>query len=198
MTVASLWPSETATPSAASAAIELEGAGQLRRDRHDPQAIAQRLEVGLGDVARASQVLRAMRTLPLRAQERPLQVEPERLRPVAWRVGQPAADVARESMERRDRGAHRGRKEGRHPVSGERPGHARKRVGAIHRVVAAPAVDVDVDEPGRHVGPGRPSLVRLDRRDPVTVDPHAPGHHLVLEDEPPDDLRRLRHRCPPR
>ena len=67
---------------------------------------------------------------------------------------------------------------------------------AAHRIVAATAVDVDVDEPWRderigglrRCGATR-TLVELDLHDPPVLDADPPGGDPVVEDQPAIDGR---------
>ena len=54
---------------------------------------------------------------------------------------------------------------------------------AAHGVVAAPAVDVDVDEAGRDGDVRRGARVVLDGRDAVILDDDVAGPHPVRQDE---------------
>ena len=77
----------------------------------------------------------------------------------------------------------------------EGSGHPVEVGGRAHRVVAAPAVDVDVHVPRRDERPARLRLVELDRGDPAVLDRDPPGRDPVVEDEAPaDDLRLVAHR----
>ena len=66
-------------------------------------------------------------------------------------------------------------------------GHAVERGRVAHRVVAAPAVDVDVDEPRRDERAVRGRRVVLHGRDPAVRDLDPPRFDPVLEDEPAAD-----------
>ena len=94
----------------------------------------------------------------------------------------------------RDRRAHGGREERGHAASRERSRHAASARRAIHGVVAAPAMDVDVDEAGRHDddpgdrGPAGTRDPSGSTRRPVALDDESPGDDGVGQDEPSDEL----------
>ena len=130
---------------------ELARAGQLGRDRDQPQAADERLERRPLHVRRDPQVGLVVRAAPGGRQERALEVEPERLGAVRRRVRHPIADAL---GERRSSSSGAVTAVGRNEVTPRRssaPSHAVERSRIAHRVVAAPAVDVDVDEPGGEV-----------------------------------------------
>ncbi len=128
-------------------------------------------------------------------EERALEVEPERFGAVAWRIRSPAADPFDECRERVEWGGHRGRQERGHPTPQEAARHPVERGSVAHRIVTAPAVDMDIDEPGSHercvvAGPdglggrGRPRVVvEVDRDDVAVVDREPAGHDAVIEDQ---------------
>ena len=63
--------------------------------------------------------------------------------------------------------------------------HAVERRAIAHRVVAAPAVDVDVDEPRGDVRPVRVRLgVDVDRDDPAVLDRDPADRDPIVEDQP--------------
>ena len=141
-------------------------------------------------------------------EERPLEVEPQRLRAVGGCAGQPRRGrVSANVGEGRQRRGHGRRQEPGHPAPQQVAGHPVEGLRAAHRVVAAPAVDVDVDEPGRDVwqllgrrrtrGPSRSAVDRLDRLDrfdlgdPAVLDGDPAGLDPVVEDEATADGRDL-------
>ena len=128
-----------------------------------------------------------------RRDERALEVEPERLGAVGRRVRDPAADALGEP---RETGSGAVTAVGRNDVTPRRssaraiPSSA---VGIAHRVVAAPAVDVDVDEPRRDDrASGLGVSLRARPRRSTVLDPHAARDDPVVEDEPSRDGRPLR------
>ena len=164
--------SRSPTPRSAQPADELDRAGQLGRDRHQPEPVEERLERRRRDVGRDLQVGRVVGAATGSGEERALQVEPERLGAVGRGVRRPVADAIRRSrrapIERR---RHGGRQERGHPVSQQAAGHPVERGAIAHRVVAAPAVDVDVDEAGADErAVGRPRRAELDRGDQTGLD----------------------------
>ena len=78
----------------------------------------------------------------------------------------------------------------------ERPGHPVEVVDRAHRVVAAPAVDVHVDEARREIRQGgliadRAAIaiaIEIDPGNRVAVEPDPAGDDAVVEHEPPAKL----------
>ena len=123
-----------------------------------------------------------MGALARRREERALEVEAQRLRPVVGRVGDPGAHALGEPRqlglgERRRRRQERG-----HALAQQGLGHAGQGARVAGGVVAAPAVDVDVDEARgdeRSAGRRLVRLVGLDRRDPAVLDRDPAGDDAV-------------------
>ncbi len=182
----------------AEPADELGRARQLRRDRHQSEAIDERLERRERHVRGHQEVGRVVGTPPHGGEERPLQVEAQRLGAVGRAVREPSPDALGEGDQLVQRRGHGGRQERGHAATQEPPGHAVERVAVAHRVVAAPAVDVEVDEARRDeraalrwlVVEGRPPRSTRPRRDRAAHDP-------IVEHEPAADDRRRLHRHRP-
>ena len=126
---------------------------------------------------------------PRRGQERTLEVEAERLRTVGRGGRHPAAHPLGEFDQDGDRRGHRGREEGRDAPPQESLGHPVEGLEIAHGVVPAPAVDVDVDEPGRDVRAVRGRCGTLDSHDRFVLDGDRAVFDAVVEDQPArDDL----------
>ena len=116
-----------------------------------------------------------MGAAPAGREERALQVEAQRLGAVGRGTGQPRPDPLGEGgqvVERRRTAVGRNDVTPRRRSARAMPSSAAR---VAHRVVAAPAVDVEVDEPGRDERSAGASLVaagvELDRRDPAVARP---------------------------
>ena len=166
------------------------GTGKFRGERQETQTVDQRFERLARGSGRFAKVGRRVSAATLRGEERTLEVEPERLRAIGRRGRHPCPDPVGERRERIEWRRDRGRQERRHAPPKERPRHAIQGVGIAHRIVAAPAVDMDVDEPGRDVGQAVVGgCVQVDGSDPAVLDRDMPARHPVVEDEPAaDDL----------
>ena len=140
-----------------------------------------------------------MGAAPGRREERALEVEPERLGAVGRGVA--AARPGRVRRTRRASASGAVTAVGRNEVT---PRRSRLRAmpssaaAIAHRVVAAPAVDVDVDE-ARGDDTDRPSrrlVVELDRGDPPVLDRDPAARDPVVEDQPAGDgARRSASSC---
>ena len=185
-------------PEAGQPLDERQGPGQLGGDRHDPQPVQRGVHDGRVDVLGRAQQRRIVGALAGGGDERPLEVEAQRLRPVGRRGRHPVAHPGREPRDLLLRQRRRRGQEGGDPLPEQGPGHPRQRLGIAGAVVAAPAVDVDVDEAGREERPGGPRRVPgigHQVRDPAVLDDQATGNHVVREHEP--SLDDLTHRWPP-
>ena len=170
-------------------ADEIRGTGKLRGERQETQTVDQRFERLARGTGRFAKMGRRVGTALARSQERTLEIEPERLRAVGRRGRHPCPDPVGEGGERVEWRRDRGRQERRHAPPKERLRHAIQGVGIAHRIVAAPAVDMDVDEPGRDVGQTVVGGLQVDGSDPAVLDRDTPALHPVVEDEPAaDDL----------
>ena len=150
----------------------------------EPETVQQRLEGVRRDIGRDPERRRIVGAAPFRRQERALEVEAEGLSAVGRGRRTPAAHPFRELDERRERRCDRRRQERGDAATQEGAGHPVERGGIAHRVVPAPTVDVDVDEPRRD----RREVV-LDRGlgdadDPPVLDADHAGHHPIVEDQP--------------
>ena len=148
---------------------QIDCAGRLGRDRRDAEAAEPELQVLERRLRRGLHERRVLRAHALGRDERPLEVEAERRRPVVRRGGQPGADPFREGAQLCQRRGHGGGQEGSDAAPEQRPGHAVEGGLGAHRVVAAPAVDVDVHEAGhdpRAAGGGR---IHFHGRDPAVL-----------------------------
>ena len=107
------------------------------------------LEVLVAQVRRGSQQGRVVRTALRMRQPRPLEVRAEGLRTVGRGDRHPVVDLVDEPVQVVERRRDPGRQERGHAMAQQVPRHPVERRAAAHRVVAAPAVHVDVDEAGR-------------------------------------------------
>ena len=130
---------------------ELERAGDLRRDRDEAQAVQVGLEVLVAQVGWGSEQGRVVGAALGVRQPRSLEIRAERLRPVGGRHRHPVADLVDEPVQVVERRRDAGRQERGHAVAQEVPRHPIERGSAAHRVVAAAAVHMDVDEARRDV-----------------------------------------------
>jgi hypothetical protein len=177
---------------------ELERARPFRRDRDEPDPVDERRQLVGRHGRRLAQEARVVGALARLGQERAFEVGAQWLGAVRRRDRAPVADPRRERGECLEWRAGRGRQEGRDAVPREGAGHAGQRVHVAHRVMAAPAVDVDIDEAGCQERPVDDGLVDLDRGDDVVLDREPPADDALLEDESPDELGRPAHRAAPR
>ena len=172
---------------------EFGGAGQLRRHRHQPESVEERLQRRARDLGRDLQVGRVVGAPTGPREERSLQVEAQRLGAVGGGVRRPFTHRSGEVDERGQRRGHGGGQERGHAATQQAAGHPVERGPPAHRVVAAPAVDVDVDEAGadeRAVGrPRRPSSIAAISPASIVI---LPACDPVVEDETSGDRRRAR------
>jgi hypothetical protein len=174
-------------------ADQVDCAVQLGGDRDGSQAVDRPFELIARDRRRRPQVRLGMGTTLGGRQERSLQVEPERLGTIGRCGRDPAAYAIRECDQRIERGSDRRRQERRDAPTQQRPSHPVQGGRIAHRVVPAPAMDMDIDEPRRDVRPGgvaRP--VDRDARDDATVDHQLPARDPILQHEPAGDRRAHR------
>ncbi len=180
---------------------QLEAAGDLGRDGRQAQALDERLDVGPKDVRRVPDELLVVCALARRRDERPLEVEPERVGAVGRGDRDPGPDALGEGMQLRQRRRPGRRQEGRHAVAEEGAGHPVEVSRRPHRRVATPAVNVDVDEAGGEIRQlavgGRRRSIDPDGVDPAVHDRERPDDDLVVEHEPAAGLDQARHRSAP-
>ena len=164
--------------------IRSSAPGSSGRDRHDAEAVDQRLEVGGVDVGRAAQVRGVVGAALRSARNGPSRLNPSGSAP------SPAPRAASRGRGRRTRPASSsgavtavGRNDVT-PCRSSAAGHPVERRRVAHRVVAAPAVDVDVDE-----ARARCTAARRRRRAVVERDR---GDQPVLDHEPPPATRSSR------
>ena len=176
--------------------------GSSGRDGDEPQPVEERLERRSRHVARDAEVApgRARRVGP-GARNGPSRLNPSGSAPSVGASGQPGPDALGERGELVERRGHGGRQERGHAASEQRAGHAVERGAVAHRVVAAPAVDVDVDEARRDdtARPPPSPVVEVDRGDPPVLDRDPAGRHPIVEDQATADGRGRRsaaHRSP--
>ena len=169
-----------------------ERAGQLRRDRDEPQAVdaAARARPVATSAGRAGARPGRGRRARAGARNGPSRLNPSGSAPSVGRVRQPGPDALGEGDERRR--AARVTAVGRNdvtPAAQQRPAMPSSAAAIAHRVVAAPAVDVDVDEPGRDVRAVRRGAASssVDRRDPPVLDRDPAVRDPVVEDQPTAD-----------
>ena len=173
---------------AASRAISSRAPGQLRRDRDHAQAVEDRLD-RLGRQLRGrAQERRVVGAATLRGEARALEVEPQRLGAVVG--GRPGST---RGPARRTRGSSsagrvgRGGQEARHAAPEERPRHPVERRRVAGRREPAPAVDVEVDEPGgvdRALDGALLQRVGLDVDDPAVLDRDPARDDAVRQHQP--------------
>ena len=174
--------------------------GELGCDRDETETVEQRLQLVAWDIGRDTQVRRVVGATARRGQERTLEIEAQRLRAIGRRGRQPFPDALREFDQGGHRGRRRRRQERRDPVTQEAFGHPIKSRVVAHRIMAAPTVDVYVDEPRRDIGAVGTSAVsaraapELDPDDPVVLDGDHASLDPVVEDQPTRD-RPLGHRA---
>jgi hypothetical protein len=139
---------------------------------------------------------------PRRRQERTLEVEAQRFGARSRCCRQPSADVFGKADKGRKGGRDSRRQERGDTVPQEMASHAVERFATAHRIVAATAVDVDIDEAGRDerkVGGSRwariERLARVDGNDQTVLDPDPTRRNAIVEDQPALD-RQLPHRQP--
>jgi len=131
-----------------------------------------------------------------RADERPLQVRPEDGRLVVGRRGGDRGDAAQGGEDVVPRRGQRRRQQGRGPVAQVVPRQGAHTLLAIHRVAAAAAVDVLVDEPGRDDRRRRTAdaVVKLHRQDAL-AEAHARRHEPSGRQHAPCDQAFARRRA---
>ena len=172
---------------------QLETARDLRGDRRQPEALDQRLDLGPSDLRRRHQVRRVVRPTTGGGNERALDVEAQRLRAVGRRARNPGTHAVCERPNDRQRVRDAGWQERGDAMLQEDSRHAVKVVGRAHRVVTAPAVDVDVHEARRDVRQ-RFSLfaglvVDVHRGDPAVLDRQSAGGDRVVQNQMAADLQ---------
>ena len=129
-------------PAAAIAPTASMRARELRRQRDHPRAAGQPV-ADLVEV-RVAPERRVVDAEPVRRDERPLDVEPERGRAVDWMLQRGEGP-----LDRAARAGHDRRQEARHPVAREHRGGARDR-GRVDGEVGVPdAIHLQLDEPRR-------------------------------------------------
>jgi len=167
-------------------------AGELGCHRKEPQTICQRLDRLGRDICRGSELHLIMGAAPGVRQERSLEVEPERFGAVAGRARHPRTHALGEGGQVVERRRDGGGQERGHAATEQGPCHPIEGVPVAHRVVAAPAMDVHVDETGCDVGGilRNAGCVDIHGRDEPVIDRHAPRSDAVIEDQPPRDRMR--------
>ena len=167
---------------------EVDGTRQLGCDRDHPQPVQHRLQRFARHVRRDAEGIRVMRALPVDRQERPLEVEAERLGAVGRRGWKPGPDAIGEAGECVERRAHRRRQEAGDATGQQCAAHAVEIVDGRHRVVAAETVDVDVAEAGRDQRCRRAGcgvgIVNVHASDESVRDRQPSQRHAVVEDNP--------------
>ena len=174
-----------------SQAMRSRGARQLGRDGDQPEPVEPRLDRRVGHVGRHEQVsvvVRARRFAS--ARNGPSRLNPSGCAPSSGASGsQPGPARRRRSSVADGRLTAVGRNDVT-PRDRRRAGHPVERARVAHRVVAAPAVDVDIDEPGRDVA-GRGTSAAASSRSIAVISPSVTSivaaGHPVVEDEPPAD-----------
>ena len=134
---------------------ELERARQVGRERDDRDA-GRAAPAGRQSRVRPAQERRVVRAIPVRAQERALEMQPQRRRPAVAGRRPLLEDGQRILDPSGGRGDDR-RQECRHAGRGDRLAHGPDRTRLIRRVVAGRAVDLEVDQAG-----GQQQSVELD------------------------------------
>ncbi len=172
---------------------ELERTRQLRRDGDDPERFEQRGEVFARHFLRRAQVRRVVRAAPRIGEERPFEVETERLGAIVGRVRHPRAHVVREVAQFRQRRGHGSGQERGDAAAQQRPRHTVQGGAVAHRRVAAPTMDVHVHETRaqvrgirfggriggqRHIG-DQPVLDRERTRDDLVFEDESAGYSLA-------------------
>src|SRR6185369_28427 len=126
--------------------------------------------------------------------ERAFEIEAEGLSAVVGRTRDPGPDAVGKGVELRHRRGPRRREERGYALAEQGPGHAVEVLHGTHRRVAAPAMDVDVDESRSQVRQAgrsidcRGSVVELHRNDRVVLDRDDAWRDAALEDEAPAEL----------
>ncbi len=169
-------------------ADQLQRPRQLRRDRDEAHPVDERLQVRDRHVGRHPDMGRVLGALLGGRDERPLQVEAKGARTIVGGGRHPAPHPLRERGQLAQGRRHGRRQERRDAVAEERPGHPVQRAVRAHRVVAATAMDVDIDEPRGDVRAAGRSVLQLHLGDPAVPDHDPPGVDPLLEDQlAPDD-----------
>jgi len=92
---------------------QVHAARDLRGDRREAKTIEERLDLRPGDVGRGREERRVVSALSGRRDERPFEVEAERVGAVGWCRRDPCADAVGEGMEDREGRREAGREERR-------------------------------------------------------------------------------------
>ena len=145
--------------------------GEFGRDRDQPQPLDQGSIVAGGMSAGVRSWVSVVGAASRVRQERALEVEPERLRAIGRGIRHPARDRSAKAF-RSSSGAVTA--VGRNEVTPRRRqalAPSRRALPVAHRVVAAPAVDVDVDEARRDVRARRPRRRRRRRASTAAISP---------------------------
>ena len=155
-------PQRDVHPRAGEPAHQVEGSLALGRYGHDSQPVEHRLQHGAIHSRGKLDERLVLGALLLRRDARPLDVEAERLRAILRRARHPATHAVGEGCELLERRGHRRGHERGHPVAQECARHPVQSRLVAHRVVATPAMDVDVHESWAEVRPGVAGVVLLD------------------------------------
>ncbi len=122
------------------------------------------------------------------ARNGPSRLNPSGSAPSTGASGSQARTRSAKAVQLVERRRHRGRQERGHAAAEQPASHAVERGSIAHRIVTAPAVNVDIDEAGRDVRRFRRGVVvDLDRGDPPVLHDDPAGRDAVLEDQSTDD-----------